>query len=306
MATLCTSMLSSLCFQATSCLLLESAGLTACCSVLVCLSSCVCCGCVALSRRDQLEIVKFLNTAENPILGLNVVIDDQRRLGFASYGSIVASHAQAVDFVRSFAEVGVEGPKFGTVLTSSAGYPLDKTYYQTVKGMCLALGVLAPGGDLIIVSENSEGLGSEEFKESQKNLADMGSEKFLEMVLAKSHADIDEWETEMLLRAERASSGNIFMYSPGLSAEDRALTCCNMIDDSVDEALERSLKKQDSGSASRRRIAVIPEVCATPPSCLFRCLLDACWCSLMQGYACTCVLGAHAIVQGPYVIPFIK
>lgn len=221
--------------------------------------------------RDQLEIVKFLNTAENPILGLNVVIDDQRRLGFASYGSIVASHAQAVAFVRSFAEVGVEGPKFGTVLTSSAGYPLDKTYYQTVKGMCLALGVLAPGGDLIIVSENSEGLGSEEFKESQKNLADMGSEKFLEMVLAKSHADIDEWETEMLLRAERASSGNIYMYSPGLSAEDRALTCCNMIDDSVDEAVERSLKKQDSGSASRRRIAVIPEVCATPPSCFGAC-----------------------------------
>lgn len=221
--------------------------------------------------RDQLEIVKFLDTAENPILGLNVVIDDQRRLGFASYGSIVASHALAVDFVRSFAEVGVEGPKFGTVLTSSAGYPLDKTYYQTVKGMCLALGVLAPGGDLIIVSENSEGLGSEEFRESQKNLREMGSEKFLEMVLAKSHADIDEWETEMLLRAERASSGNIWMYSPGLSAEDRALTCCNMIDDSVDAAVERSLKKQDVGSGGRRRIAVIPEVCATALSSFWSC-----------------------------------
>ena len=266
MAILCTSMPSSPCFHPPSHLLRETACLTDCRSVLVCFGY-LCMLCLAgFVGRDQLEIVKFLNTAENPILGLNVVIDDQRRLGFASYGSIVASHAQAVDFVRSFAEVGVEGPKFDTVLTSSAGYPLDKTYYQTVKGMCLALGVLAPGGDLIIVSENSEGLGSEEFKESQKNLADMGSEKFLEMVLAKSHAGIDEWETEMLLRAERASSGNIYMYSPALSAEDRALTCCKMIDDSVDEAVERSLKKQDSGSASRRRIAVIPEVCAAPPS----------------------------------------
>jgi hypothetical protein len=143
--------------------------------------------------RDQLEIVAFLATDVNPILGLNVVIDDQRRLGFASYGSIVSSHAKAVDFVRSFAEVGVDGPKFETVMTSSAGYPLDKTYYQTVKGacvvgknpqrnitlkfigagMCLALGVLAPGGDLIIVSENSEGLGSEEFRVSQKNLSEV-------------------------------------------------------------------------------------------------------------------------------------
>jgi hypothetical protein len=29
----------------------------------------------------------------------------------------------------------VAGPRFSTVITSSAGYPLDKTYYQTVKGM---------------------------------------------------------------------------------------------------------------------------------------------------------------------------
>ena len=187
-----------------------------------------------------------LHTEANPILGLNVVIDDERRLGFASFGHIATSHARAVDFVRSYAEVGVAGPRFDTVVTSSAGYPLDKTYYQTVKGMCLALGVLAPGGDLIIASENSEGLvsthqhsrplrrllfpkpqkeaaaavgqGSDEFRASQKNLAEIGSEKFLEHVLAKSHADIDEWETEMLLRAERASAGNIHMWSPGLSA----------------------------------------------------------------------------------------
>lgn len=295
MATRCTSMLSGLCFQAPSFLVCESAGLTVCRCAFVLARMCVS-WLAGLGCRDQLEIVKFLDTAENPILGLNVVIDDQRRLGFASYGSIVASHAQAVDFVRSFAEVGVEGPKFSTVLTSSAGYPLDKTYYQTVKGMCLALGALAPGGDLIIVSENSEGLGSAEFKESQKNLSEMGSEKFLEMVLAKSHADIDEWETEMLLRAERASSGNIYMYSPGLSAEDRALTCCNMIDDSVDAAVERSLKKQDLGSGGRRRIAVIPEVRLVSPSC-FGSLLNTCavrWLSLTRGAGC-CVYAVDAM-----------
>ena len=38
------------------------------------------------------------------------------------------------------------------------GRTLLRADYQTVKGMCLALGVLAPGGDLIIASENSEGL----------------------------------------------------------------------------------------------------------------------------------------------------
>jgi nickel-dependent lactate racemase len=142
-------------------------------------------------HEEQLAIVDMMNTAENPILSMNVVIDDERRLGFVSYGHIKASHAQAVDFVRKFAEVGVPGPRFNTVVTSTAGYPLDKTYYQTVKGMCLALGVLAPGGDLIIASECSEGLGSEEFKESQARLVEMGSAKFLEKVLAQKYAEID-------------------------------------------------------------------------------------------------------------------
>ena len=57
---------------------------------------------------------------------------------------VVASHQAAVDFVKSYAEVQVP-QRFPTVVTSSAGYPLDKTYYQTVKGMVTCLGILEPG-----------------------------------------------------------------------------------------------------------------------------------------------------------------
>ena len=56
---------------------------------------------------DQLEIVEMLHIAGNPVLGLNVVIDDQRQLSFVSYGDIVASHESAVDYVRQFAVVPV-------------------------------------------------------------------------------------------------------------------------------------------------------------------------------------------------------
>ena len=48
--------------------------------------------------------------------------------------------------------------KFKTVVTSSAGYPLDKTYYQTVKGMVTPLDILEPGGTLIIASRMFRGL----------------------------------------------------------------------------------------------------------------------------------------------------
>ena len=42
--------------------------------------------------------------------------------------------------------------RFNTVVTSAAGFPLDQTYYQTVKGMVTPLDILAPGGTLIIAS----------------------------------------------------------------------------------------------------------------------------------------------------------
>ena len=74
-------------------------------------------------------------------------------------GEIIASHMRAVDFIGAFASIkvrfasagqfrarprqgelslrlrapmdGQTGRKFKTVVTSAAGYPLDKTYYQS-------------------------------------------------------------------------------------------------------------------------------------------------------------------------------
>ena len=106
-------------------------------------------------HETQLEIVAMLGGA----LALNTVIDEERRLSFVNFGEIVASHLDAVRHMREYAEVAV-AERFSTVVTSAAGYPLDKTYYQTVKGMVTPMDILAPGGDLIIASSCSEGMGS--------------------------------------------------------------------------------------------------------------------------------------------------
>ena len=232
---------------------------------------------------DQLEIVEMLDTPQNPILGLNVVIDDQRRLAFVSYGGIVPSHQSAVHFVRDFAVVPVDGPRFSTVVTSSAGYPLDKTYYQTVKGMVTCLGILEPGGDVIIVSECSEGFGSDEYREANQKLVDLGPQDWLESILPKTHADIDEWQTEMQLRADRATRGNLHLYAPELSDEESALTGVNIIGrNELAEAVKSSVARQGTGG----RVAVVPEgPCVHVPSP-------------------TALLSrAHASARGRYVIP---
>ena len=195
---------------------------------------------------DQLEIVKMIGGA----VAVNAVIDDSRRLSFVNFGEIVRSHLDAVAFIRGFAEVPVT-ERFATVVTSSAGHPLDKTYYQTVKSMVGPLDILAPGGNLIVASECSEGMGSPEFVAAQRRLAAEGPERFLEGLKKKRHAAVDEWQTEMQLKPMRA--GTVHLYAPGLSVAERGLTGVTMTD-----SLETTI--HDCVAASgEARVAVVPE-----------------------------------------------
>jgi len=49
-------------------------------------------------------------------------------------------------------------------LPSAAGYPLDLTFYQTVKGITAAQHVVKPGRRILILGECAEGVGSPEFR----------------------------------------------------------------------------------------------------------------------------------------------
>ncbi|MEM7255299.1 MAG: nickel-dependent lactate racemase [Pseudomonadota bacterium] len=197
-------------------------------------------------HEEQLAIVQMLGGAH----ALNTVIDDQRRLAFVNFGEIVESHLDAVNFVSDYAEVRV-GQKFHTVVTTAAGYPLDKTYYQTVKGMVGPMDILAEGGDLIVVSECSEGIGSEEYIASQRQLIAEGQDAFLKSIAAKSHANIDEWQTQMLTKPK--SVGQIYLYSGGLTGESRSLTGVEHIAD-VATMVATSCERHGSN-----QVAVIPE-----------------------------------------------
>ena len=165
-------------------------------------------------HEAQLEIVRMIGKC----LALNTVIDEERRLSFVNFGEIEASHLEAVAFVRPYAEVPMK-KRFRTVVTSSAGYPLDKTYYQTVKGMVGALEILEPGGTLVTVSKCSEGVGSKEYAEAQRSLIRLGPERFLQEILPKRYAAIDEWQAEMQVKAMK--KGKVCLYSEGLSKEQQ-------------------------------------------------------------------------------------
>ncbi|MEM7042298.1 MAG: nickel-dependent lactate racemase [Pseudomonadota bacterium] len=197
-------------------------------------------------HEEQLEIVKMLGGA----LALNTIIDEERRLSFVNFGEIVESHLEAVQQVRGFAEVSVP-ERFRTVVTTAAGYPLDKTYYQTVKGMVGPIDILEPGGDLIIASACSEGMGSPEFVDAQRRLVEQGPDGFFEAISKKRFADIDEWQSQMQLKPMRR--GQIHLYTEGLSDTDRDLTGVETAED-LRLAIETSL-----ASSGERKLAIIPE-----------------------------------------------
>ncbi len=198
-------------------------------------------------HEEQLEILRMLG---GPVYAVNTVLDEERRTVFVNFGDVLASHEAAVDCVRTSSQVGVPR-RFSTVVTSAAGFPLDATYYQTVKGMVMPMDILAPGGDLIVASACSEGMGSPEFRAAQERLVAQGPDAFLDAISAKTLADVDEWQTEMQLKPMRV--GNIHLYAEGLNAEERAATGVNMID-SVEAAIEASVARSPD-----RAVAVIPE-----------------------------------------------
>ena len=91
---------------------------------------------------------------------VNVTLDDQRRLTGVFAGDLVESHLAGVRFVEKVVKATVPEP-VDAVVVSSAGYPLDATFYQAIKGLLAAAEIVKPGGGIILVAECREGIGSE-------------------------------------------------------------------------------------------------------------------------------------------------
>jgi lactate racemase len=197
-------------------------------------------------HEEQLLIVRRVGEA----YALNTVIDEDRDLVYASFGETIESHLAAVRFAADWTSVTLPR-RFKTVVTSAAGFPLDKTYYQTVKGMVTSLDIVEPGGTLIVASECSEGIGSPEFRASQARLVELGPDAFLQSILNKRFADVDEWQTEMQLKSLRVA--NVELFAPGLRGADRGLTGVAAIE-SVDDAIRASMTLHADDA-----VAVIPE-----------------------------------------------
>jgi nickel-dependent lactate racemase len=145
---------------------------------------------------------------------VNVCLDGQRRVTWVGAGDMIKAWEEGVRFVESVVKVPVPEP-LDVVVTSCAGYPLDTTWYQAVKGLTGALPIVKRGGTIILAASLSEGLGGPEF---QRLMADNPDLKvFKQRILGNDYFVMDQWQLEELAKVvERCK---VKVVSHGVSPE---------------------------------------------------------------------------------------
>jgi nickel-dependent lactate racemase len=143
-----------------------------------------------------------------------VVLDAERRVLSVAAGQMEEAFEEGVRFARKLATDTVPEP-VDVVVTSSAGYPLDTTFYQSVKGMVAGLEIVKPGGTLIVAASLAQGIGSESFQRLFDENPTL--EGFMERILLTDYFVMDQWQFEELARVCRKAK--VRMVSDGLPPE---------------------------------------------------------------------------------------
>lgn len=189
---------------------------------------------------------------------LNVTLDEPRRITGVFAGEMEAAHLAGVEEVNKMVKVFIGEPA-DIVVTTSAGYPLDTTFYQAIKGLVGALPAVKRGGTMIMAASLSEGLGSPEFAQL---CLEMGSvESFTQKLFDPNFFVFDQWQAEELVKVLRHCE--VMIYSDGID-RDTLRKCLVTPIDSVEDGIRRALDKHGKNA----RIIVIPEGPYVLPSCI--------------------------------------
>jgi len=180
---------------------------------------------------------------------VNVVIDHHRNILAVAAGNLEQAHNEGVDIARHYTVDTVDHP-VDIVITSSAGYPLDKTWYQSIKGIVGAADIVKPGGTIILVSSCDEGIGSTTFEKIAEQFPTI--ESFMEAILNGSFFVADQWQLEELGKVLRKAKVKVF--SQGLPPETFRKYYVESTA-SVEQAIVEALQEYGNNAS----IAVMPD-----------------------------------------------
>lgn len=179
---------------------------------------------------------------------VNVCIDGARRVTGLWAGDMIKAWEQGVQFCREVVMAGVPKPA-DVVVTSCAGYPLDTTWYQAVKGLTGALPIVRKGGTIVLAASLTEGLGSHEFRAMLDRYESTGA---YDKPSESATCEMDEWQLVMLKKV--LSHCRVKVVSGGLPAD--VLRRCRVEPvATVEQAVAESLAEY----GPKATLAVIPK-----------------------------------------------
>jgi lactate racemase len=193
------------------------------------------------------ELLEIARMARHDFL-LDVTLTQSREISGVFAGEPVAAHAAGVDFLRGTSLERLTGLA-DAVITSAAGYPLDLTFYQTIKGITSAQHIVKPGGRILVLGACPEGIGSPEF--ARKLQSYRGHESYL-AELVGNPVEVDQWQLEKLALTGRTNE--VLFYTPGIAKSDMGSLAEDSFTD-VDDAVRAVLDGLPSGA----RVALVPE-----------------------------------------------
>lgn len=193
------------------------------------------------------ELLEIARMARQDFI-IDTTLTRGRRISGVFAGEPVGAHRAGVEWVRSKTMQTLDEP-VDAVITTSAGYPLDLTFYQTVKGITAASQLVKRGGRILLFGACQEGAGAPEFREMLRRYRT--ADDFMRAIDGQP-VTIDQWQLEKLALAARKAE--ILYCVPGLAQEYR--------DQLWGPAFERpddALRAFFNGLRPGSRVAVIPE-----------------------------------------------
>jgi nickel-dependent lactate racemase len=179
---------------------------------------------------------------------VNVCIDGKRKVTGLWAGDMIQAWQEGVKFCRDVVRAGIPKPA-DVVVTSCAGYPLDTTWYQAVKGLTGALPIVKKGGTIVLAASLTEGLGSAEFRAMLDRYEATGA---YDRPSERATCEMDEWQLVMLKKVLQHC--RVKVVSGGLPAE--VLRRCRVEPAaSVEEAVSEALAEY----GPQATVAVIPK-----------------------------------------------
>ena len=193
------------------------------------------------------ELLECARMARHDFI-VDVALTQDRKIAGVFAGHPVKAHASGVEFVEKACLEEIDEPA-DVVITSSAGFPLDLTFYQSVKGITAATHLARPGGKILMVAECSEGMGSTEFASTIRT---MGSfTEYLDEVRDQP-VEVDRWQVEKLALA--GIQNEVYFYAPGVTKQQLGRLGERWFGD-LGEAVAAVLR----GSPAGTRVTLVPE-----------------------------------------------